>query len=201
MVTRLADLHRDEQGLSALETAIVLIAFVVVAAVFAFTMLSAGMFATERSKEAVYAGLEEVRGSMELRGSVIGKAKHTGADEDACLDVLVFTVSNVAGGGPVDMAAPPNNKIVIDYRDEYQVKRDLEWYVSWLVRHDTDELLEEGELAKLTIGGFGVGGGNELDPILGISTPFALEIKPPNGSVLIIERRTPDNIDAVMDLR
>ena len=53
MFERLVNLHEDERGLSALETAIVLIAFVVVAAVFAFTMLSAGMFATERSKEAV----------------------------------------------------------------------------------------------------------------------------------------------------
>ncbi len=71
MFNRIREMHQDEKGLSALETAIVLIAFVVVASVFAFTMLSAGMFSTERSKEAVYAGLGEVRGSMELRGSLV----------------------------------------------------------------------------------------------------------------------------------
>ncbi|MFN8596529.1 MAG: archaellin/type IV pilin N-terminal domain-containing protein [Anaerolineae bacterium] len=47
-----AKLHRNERGVTALETAIILIAFVVVAAVFAFTILSTGNFLTERSKEA-----------------------------------------------------------------------------------------------------------------------------------------------------
>ncbi len=42
MSVKLNQVVRDESGLSALETAIVLIAFVVVASVFAFTMLSAG---------------------------------------------------------------------------------------------------------------------------------------------------------------
>ncbi|OUC08532.1 hypothetical protein RY27_08390, partial [Litorilinea aerophila] len=62
-------LQRDERGITALETAIILIAFVVVASVFAFTILSAGTFSTERGKEAVYAGLSEVRSSIEIKGS------------------------------------------------------------------------------------------------------------------------------------
>jgi len=43
---------KNESGITALETAIILIAFVVVAAIFAFTVLSTGTFLTERSKEA-----------------------------------------------------------------------------------------------------------------------------------------------------
>ena len=66
-----AKLHRNEQGITALETAIILIAFVVVAAIFAFTVLSTGTFLTEKSKEASYAGLQEVRGSMELKGGIV----------------------------------------------------------------------------------------------------------------------------------
>ena len=64
----------EEAGITALETAIILIAFVVVASVFAFTMLSAGTFSTERGKEAIYAGLTEVQSSMELKGGVIAIA-------------------------------------------------------------------------------------------------------------------------------
>ena len=196
MFGKLKQLLQEERGLSALETAIVLIAFVVVAAVFAFTMLSAGMFSTERSKEAIYAGLEEVRGSMELRGSVVATATNTGAA--GAVDELIFTVSNVAGGEPIDMTdTSGSNKIVIDYRDENQLQTGLDWSVTWPVRQDSDNLLEEGELAEITIGSLE----STLDPDLGISTLFALEVKPPNGSVLIIERRTPDNIDAVMDLQ
>src|SRR5690606_17658980 len=68
----------EEAGITALETAIILIAFVVVASVFAFTMLSAGTFSTERGKEAIYAGLTEVRSTLELKGSVIATATTTG---------------------------------------------------------------------------------------------------------------------------
>ena len=40
----------SELGITGLETAIILIAFVVVAWVFAFNVLSTGIFASERSK-------------------------------------------------------------------------------------------------------------------------------------------------------
>ena len=46
---------RDQSGITGLETAIILIAFVVVASVFAFTVLSTGIFSAERGKETVFA--------------------------------------------------------------------------------------------------------------------------------------------------
>ena len=61
----------DERGVTGLETAIILIAFVVVASVFAFTVLSTGIFSSERGKETVFAGLQEARGTIEPKGSVI----------------------------------------------------------------------------------------------------------------------------------
>ena len=61
MTSKLKRLLRDEGGITALETAIILIAFVVVASVFAFTILSAGTFSTERGREAIYAGLSRFR--------------------------------------------------------------------------------------------------------------------------------------------
>ena len=78
MNAKLNRIVKNESGITALETAIILIAFVVVAAIFAFTVLSTGTFLTEKSKEASYAGLQEVRGSLALRGSVVLK----GAAED-----------------------------------------------------------------------------------------------------------------------
>ena len=65
---------RDERGITGLETAIILIAFVVVAAVFAFVVLSTGLFSSERSRESVYAGLAKTRGTMELSSSIVGRA-------------------------------------------------------------------------------------------------------------------------------
>ena len=60
-----------ERGVTGLETAIILIAFVVVASVFAFTVLSTGIFSAERGKETALAGLKQARGTIELKGSVI----------------------------------------------------------------------------------------------------------------------------------
>ena len=44
MIGKLHELVTEERGINVLETVIILIAFVVVAAVFAFTILSAGTF-------------------------------------------------------------------------------------------------------------------------------------------------------------
>ena len=45
--------RKGQKGITGLETAIILIAFVTVAAVLAYTVLSAGIFSSERGKEAV----------------------------------------------------------------------------------------------------------------------------------------------------
>ena len=63
-------LGRDQRGVTGLETAIILIAFVVVASVFAYTVLSAGIFSSEKGKEAIHSGLEQARSSMDVQGSV-----------------------------------------------------------------------------------------------------------------------------------
>ena len=188
---------RQGGGLSALETAIVLIAFVVVASVFAFTMLSAGVLTTGRSKEAVAAGLEEVRGTLKLQGSVVAAAIADGGE----VDTIIFSISNVAGGDVIDLSTGANQKVTIGYRDNAQSKPNLTWTVDWPVATDGDNLLEEGELAQVTITGLSTGGANALSPMLGAATPFALEVRPPTGGVLTIERRTPDAVATIMDLK
>ena len=67
-------LASEERGVTGLETAIILIAFVVVASVFAFTALSTGIFSSQRGKETLYAGLKEAQGSLDAQGAVIANA-------------------------------------------------------------------------------------------------------------------------------
>ncbi len=197
---KLVKFLRIEEGITALETAIILIAFVVVASVFAFTILSAGTYATERGKEAVYAGLEEVQGTMQLQGSVIAE----GVVGDVISQVL-FTLGNVAGGDPVDLTLGTGKKIVIDYRDQTQLYSNVVISIAFTIG-DSDDLLEEGELALFTVplngqfisvAGSGLTG---IDVNLGTDTQFSLEIKPPNGPVLQLQRTTPPYVDLVMDL-
>ena len=61
---------RSERGITGIETAIILIAFVVVASVFAYAVLSAGIFASDRGKEAIHAGLDRSASSLEIVGTM-----------------------------------------------------------------------------------------------------------------------------------
>lgn len=186
----------EEDGITALETAIILIAFVVVASVFAFTMLSAGTFSTERGKEAIYAGLTEVQSSMEIKGGVIAIAGTTGAS--GTVDSLVFTVANVLDGEAVNLATGDAAEVVFEYRDASQRKAlgNDDWAVSWLGNENGNGLLEVGELAEVTV----TLNGN-ITNTLSTNTTFVLEMKPPNGAILNLQRTTPAWLDLVNDLR
>jgi flagellin FlaB len=183
------NLVKEEKGVSALETAIILIAFVVVAAIFAFTILSAGTTSTEQSKEAIYAGLSEVRSSMELRGAVVAETNGTQVNN------LIFSVANAAGGDAIDLTAPVSNTLIIDYRDDAQRAANVDWTLTWIVRNDSDDLLEEGELAEISVDISG------LTTPLAANTQFAMEIKPGQGGVIVVERTTPAFLDTIIDLR
>ena len=68
---------RSQRGIGGLETAIVLIAFVVVSSVFAFTALSTGLFSSDRAEKTFREGLSEARGSLEIRGGIKIEATKT----------------------------------------------------------------------------------------------------------------------------
>ena len=61
----------DQRGITGLETAIVLIAFVVVASVFAFAVITTGLFSSEEASSSAKAGVESAKSSMISKGSVI----------------------------------------------------------------------------------------------------------------------------------
>ncbi|MCZ2095296.1 MAG: flagellin [Anaerolineae bacterium] len=184
-------LHKDESGQTALETAIILIAFVVVASVFAFVILSAGSSSTEKSEAAIYSGLENVQSSMAVKGAVIAQDE----TDSGVLTKVSFTVALAGGGEPVDLD-PANKKVVIAYRDADEVKNEVTWAVDFIGDDDGDMMLEEGELAEISID---MSSGFTSAP--GSNSEFTFEVKPPTGAVLNITRTTPAAIDAVMELR
>jgi len=197
MLRYMRNLAKGERGITGLETAIILVAFVVVAAVFSFAVLSAGTFSTQKSEEAVYAGLEEVRSTVELKGSIVATSTTAGSGEG--IDAILFTIATATGGEPVDLSTKPNNVMVIDYLDKHQRHTDMYWTVSWKGENDGDGLLEEGELAQIRVCGTGSSCADDmgLSPALSVTTDFALEVKPVKGATLRIEKRTPDYIDKI----
>jgi len=186
-VSRLRAL-RDERGITGLETAIILIAFVVVAAVFAFVVLSTGLFSSERGKEAVYAGLAKTRGTMELSSSVVAKSNLTN------VTTVDFDITLAAGGDSVNLdPTATTNRTVISYIDNATVINDVP-YTATPITGNANTLLEPGELIRISIDLLAAGA------TIGLNKTFTLEIKPPTGSYMVLQRMTPPAFQAINNL-
>ena len=186
----------DRRGITGLETAIVLIAFVVVSSVFAFAALSTGLFASDRSKETINAGLNEASGTLAVRGSIIAKEHATTGD---IIDEIVFQVKNAAGGNEVDLTP---GETLITYQDVDQlVTLDSTattggFTVTALGNADSDKLVEPGETYEIAI----IGLVSKLNPDLGTDKQFTLQVKPRQGAVVQITRTTPLVVEKINDL-
>ena len=185
-------LASDQRGITGLETAIVLIAFVVVSSVFAFAALSTGLFSSDKAKETHTAGLAESRGTLELKGSVVAKVSGT-TGATGVVTSIEFQISNAAAGEAIDMT--PGNTI-IKYRDKTQtvnLNSSTEFSASNIAAFgDTDSLLEIGELFQITL----LNLTSNLATDLGTNTDFTIEMIPSGGAVLFIRRRTPVSLEA-----
>ncbi len=193
---------KDERGFTGLEAAIVLIAFVTVAAVFSYVLLGAGFFATQKGQETVHTGVKQATSSMELVGSIVA----TGDTSNNKIENVTFTLQLAAGGQPIDL-----NKTVITvlvpkdgtYKElTYEANstgltKSSEYYVNWvysLQDDDPDNYLEEFEKAEITV--YLSDAGFDINP----NDDFIIEVKPPIGASYPIELKAPPSIDNVMVL-
>ena len=200
MLKRLAKtMRRDERGITGLETAIILIAFVVVASVFAYTVLSAGIFSSQKAQEAVYTRLQHARSTLELKGDVVAVSNGTAVQS------LVICVASALNGEKIDMTYPTDNGngtatgnstnvVVVSYSSQNIRTDDLSWTAQQLGQGNDDDMLDPGETFEMTIVLTGVG------EAVGTYKTIGIEIKPPVGSVLIVERTTPAALDDYMIL-
>lgn len=189
---KLIRLFNREDGITGLETAIILIAFVIVASVFAFVVLSTGLFSAERGKETVFAGLEKARGNLEVRGALTVADIDTNGTIDST-DEIVFNVALAAGGFPISLDPTAYiNTVVVNWIDAQDRIADTGYTVDWIL-DDGDTLLENGELAEITVSPPGT---STLDP----NETFTLEVIPPSGGTNLVNRTMPPAIDDVMDL-
>jgi len=192
--------HSDQRGITGLETAIVLIAFVVVASVFAFAVLSTGLLSAEKSKETVLGGLADTSATMHLRGNVIADANAA----KTSVDTIKFTVTPAStSSGAVDLSTTGT---VVTYLDEDQGincnttgifdgdpdTAECSWSPDWLI--GSPDLLGTGEQVeiKVTL--------TNLSPLLAKGTEFTIQIKPNIGAVVIVNRTLPKDLKGIMDL-
>ncbi|NYT05654.1 MAG: flagellin [Methanomicrobiales archaeon] len=191
------NMMRNDEAFTGLEAAIVLIAFVVVAAVFSYVVLGAGFFTTQKSQEVVYTGVSQASSSIEILGDVYGLKNATATD----IDRIRFTVGLSAGGTAIDFT-----KVTMTWSDAsnvYILPAEPTLYAAatdpragyWRIVDiqngaTTDALLENTE--QYTIVAF-LGDGKHLDT----NEKFNLEIRPSTGAALGIKRTGPAKIDAV----
>ena len=90
--------------MTGLETAIILVAFVITAAAFAFVVLNMGSLTAEKAPSVIGSGMREAGSSMLTDGGVIGQRSNvTGDQSDICLEKLTFYLKRSQGNEPVDL--------------------------------------------------------------------------------------------------
>ena len=213
-----------QSGITGLETAIILIAFVVVAAIFAFTVLSTGVFASERSKETIYAGLEETKTSLSPIGSTIVTTGNV-AGTTAAVKVTFNLAVSVSSSEVIDLSPPytfdetgtdPDidtaGPAVVSYTDREQHITSIPWTASFLGGNNNDNLLDPGEMAEITVWlhpvntgtnvySLGTGSDSYLTDRLLANETFTLTFDPGSGAVINIQRTLPVRLDAILHLK
>ncbi len=163
----------NQRGITGLETAIILIAFVVVASVFAYTVLTAGIYSSQKANESVNAAVDEVRSSVTVGGNTIaytgavdidGVASTTADRVDAAVRIAL-TIGVALQGVPIDVtpayqinatnknleSSGATNSMVVNFIDRRQVISNAAWTVEFSGTNDGDFSLEPTEKAVLTI--------------------------------------------------
>lgn len=186
----------DQRGITGLETAIVLIAFVVVSSVFAFSVLSTGLYSSDKAKETISAGLAGKRSTLEMKSSILITASTTGAS--GVVSQIEFQVGMAAAGDQADLT--PGNTI-IRYTDKNQVRNftsSTEFSSANIGSYgDSDKLLERGEIFEIKL----LNLDSVLTTNLGTNTDFIVELIPPVAAVLHIGRTTPVSLNTVETLK
>lgn len=166
---------KKEGGVSGLEAAIVMIAFVVVAAVLSYVVLGAGFFVTDKAEQTVHEGTKTASTSVYQEGGFYGTLNQgTGQ-----LDTLSFTIYAPDEGYNVDLT-----EMIISYtQSDISNPKDYIWsgsapdsthfYAGGL------DILNEGQNVKINLA--------DLQGPLGGGW-FAVEIRPKIGATLFIKR-------------
>lgn len=189
----LLGIARDQRGVSGIETAIILVAVVIVGTVFAVTTLNTGLISSEKAEKTVAGGLDETSGVMVIRGVVIADA-NVGK---TAIDTIKFTLTSASDSSSgVDLSTTGT---VVTYLDSGNGvtctgsgSPSCSWATNWLT--GSSDILDPGERVEITVTI------TNLSPLLGRATEFTIQVRPNIGAVVVVNRTIPVGIQAVMDL-
>jgi len=198
--------RQNDAGFTGLEAAIVLIAFVVVAAVFSYVVLGAGFFTTQKAQQTVHTSVEQSSSTLEIVGNVYGTGAGTGSSS-SIISYVNFSMELAPGGTPIDFS-----KVVMVYSNATTLETLTDWSNATTV------------ISQPSSGGWAITGiqnppgGNTTNaaillqpneqfqiscqPTNGIipNDQFTIEIRPAVGAAFSITRTAPAAIYAVNSL-
>lgn len=175
-------LQTNDEGFTGLEAAIVLIAFVVVAAVFSYVVLGAGFFTTQKAQETVHTGVSQATSAVELSGPVMVEASGSSVSH------VQFYLQLAAGGNAVDVTkigytvSTPDKMYTAQGSDATFVTR------TFLKEISPGNLLEQREMVLIDLNTYAMG---FREASMTMNDKITVEVKPPIGSSLPITRTLP----------
>jgi len=176
----------NDKGFTGLEAAIVLIAFVVVAAVFSYVVLGAGFFTTQKSQETVHTSVSQATSAVEVSGPVMVNA--TGTDNTVAN--ISFYLQLSSGGTAVDMS-----KVVYTITSSNKVSTikmgSSGLRYNWVKTVTTNDLLEPREMVLVDIGLGCVGCLGWTINDVTVNDKLQVQVQPPVGAALTIDRTMP----------
>jgi flagellin FlaB len=105
MNTLMRCIRKNKRGIVGIEAAIVLIAFVVIAAALAYVVINMGFYSAQTAKSTIDKGIQEATSALELDGYITGLT-----DETSNVTALAIPLKLAVGQEQVDMAA---NTVVV----------------------------------------------------------------------------------------
>jgi len=94
---------RNRLGIVGIEAAIVLIAFVVIAAALAYVVVNMGFYSSQEAKSTISRGISEATSALQLDGSVIAYTNRS-STRGTCVQYLLIPVKLSIGRSSLDLA-------------------------------------------------------------------------------------------------
>jgi len=92
-------LLKSKKGIVGVEAAIVLIAFIIIAAALSYVIINMGFYTTQKTKETMSAGVEESTSALLLDGVLTGKTNASTGE----IEYLIIPVKLSVGKTPLDL--------------------------------------------------------------------------------------------------
>jgi flagellin FlaB len=207
-------LYSKRKGITGIETAIILTAFVITASAFSFVILNVGFLTSDKAQTTVITGMKETSSALLADAGVTGYFSNTTtADQDEVyLEEMVFYVKLAQGHEPIDCG---DDSLVITYTNIrghsviYSNQRTNGTITTIkTITGDTDSLLEVGEKMQIQIDLTQINSAHvKPAPLVHrdvYGKPYEsirIEIRPVVGAVLTIEKEIPAVNAPVMTLR